>query len=575
MTRTVADSLVDWAATYRDDPRLSGLLGPGAPFEVEMVVVDGVELRSFVRAPKTIVDAFQTSRAHEALTHIVYEEQRWTFGEVRRQALSLARELKARYGVGEGDRVALAMRNLPEFVVGFWAGAVLGAIVVPLNSWWTGAELAYALDDSGAKVVFADDERTNRLASAGFAGSVIRVRSAMTEAHGSMPIEELTSGAPLSESEFAGLGSDDPVTILYTSGTTGHPKGAVNTNRATIANLMNMAFSFAREAILAGRTPAPTAQPASVTAAPLFHIGGMAAIVGGAMSGSKMVLMTKWNAANFLALAEAEGVTQFGGVPTMAREILDVPDLLSYKINVRGFPLGGAAVPPDLPRRALETFGPSIQLLNGYGCTETTSAVVTNVGVEYAARMDSVGRPNLTADIQVQDPEGKPLERGQLGELCFRSPQNAKGYWNRPEDTHKAFVEGWFHTGDVGYVDDDGFVYVVDRLKDVVIRGGENVYCAEVEGALFEHPGVADVAVIGLPDARMGERVCAVVVPREGASITLEDLRRFVAANLAAFKRPEALFLTAELPRTATGKTAKPALRKTVTDAIDKVQRAY
>jgi len=217
----------------------------------------------------------------------------------------------------------------------------------------------------------------------------------------------------------------------------------------------------------------------------------------------------------------------------------------------------------------VQRFGPSVQLLNGYGMTETTSAVVTNVGVEFEARPDSVGRPNLTADLRVIDPDGEELGAGEVGELCFRSPQVVKGYWNDESSTRASFDHGWFRSGDLGYVDADGYVYVVDRLKDVVIRGGENVYCAEVEAVLHEHPDVADVAVVGLEERAMGERVCAVVVPRPGAAVTLPDLRAFASTRLAAFKCPEALYLTDELPRTATEKVAKPELRARISAAAD------
>lgn len=575
VTNMDAGSAVDWVTQYRDDARLHELVGPGGSFEAEEIVVDGIRMRSFVRAPQTIVDLFQLSRGYDELTHLVSGEQRMTFAEVRARSLSLARELKSEFAIGEGDRVALAMRNMPEFVIGFWATAVLGAIVVPLNSWWTGGELAYALEDSGAKVVVADHDRISRLVDSHYNGPIIAAGETTTGLGGSVPFEDLTAGVPLDEAEFASLAPDDAVTILYTSGTTGRPKGAINTNRGTIANLLNMGFVMARESILSRRTPGPAVQPTTVMAAPIFHIGGISSIVGGAMSGSKIVMMKKWDVVEFLGLAESEGATSFGGVPTMARELLDYPKLKDFNIDVRSFPMGGAAVPPDLPRRALETFGEEIQLLNGYGCTETTSAVVTNVGAEFAEHLDSVGRPNLTADIQVQDLDGRALPIGEVGELCFRSPQVAKGYWNKPEETAKAFVDGWFHTGDLGYVNEEGYVYVVDRLKDVVIRGGENVYCAEVEAALFEHPGIADVAVLGLPEKVMGERVCAVVVPRPGIEITLKDLRDFASTRVASFKRPEALYITDELPRTATGKTAKPALRATLTDRLDAVERIY
>ncbi|MGA7416684.1 MAG: class I adenylate-forming enzyme family protein [Acidimicrobiales bacterium] len=566
------------APIYRDDPRLEALIGPGGPFEVETVKLDGVTVRSFIRAPRTIIDCFRSSRNHEDLVHIVFEEERLTFREVRRRSLSLARALRDAVGVEPGDRVTLAMRNLPEFVVGFWGAALVGAIVVPLNAWWTGPELAFAINDAGARAVIADEERLQRLTGDG--GDVadlpvlIAVRTPDAEKYRSIAIDALTGGDPLGDDDLGVTGPDDPVTILYTSGTTGYPKGALGTSRSAIANLTNMAFMGARELALTGRpAPAPR-QSASIATSPLFHIGGMAAIVGGAMSGSKMVLMRKWSVEEGLALARAENVTSLGGVPAVARQVLSHPGVGRLGLDIVTFPMGGAAVPPDLPKRAFSVFGHSVQILNGYGLTETTSAVVTNVGSEYASHPESVGRPNLTADIRIEGEDGRSLGPDQVGELCFRSPQVTKGYWNRPDDTRASFVDGWFHSGDLGYIDRDGFVYVVDRLKDMVIRGGENVYCAEVEAVLFEHPGISDVAVIGLPDERMGERVCAVVVPR-AAALGLDDIRSFVVDRLAAFKCPEAMFAIDELPRTPTGKTDKRELRAVVADNEGMVSRSW
>ena len=553
------------APVYREDPRLQSLIGPGGPFEVETVIVDGVPVRSFVRAPGTIIDCFRASRRHEDLVHIVFEEERHTFRDVRQDALSLAREFRDTLGVGPGDRVALAMRNLPEFVTGFWAAAVLGAIVVPLNAWWTGPELSFAIDDCGARVVIADEERLQRITGEGWdfgsAPVLIAVRTADAEMYRSVPIETLTAGDPVSDEELAATGPDDPVTILYTSGTTGYPKGALGTSRNAVANMMNMAFMDTRETAISGR-PVPTPrQAASISAGPLFHIGGPSAIVAGAVSGSKMVLMRKWSLEEGLRVALAENVTVLRGVPTIVRQILDYPGLERIGLGITSFQMGGTAVPPDLPRRVLSLFGESVQILNGYGLTETTSAVVINLGSEYASHVDSVGRPNLTADIRIESDDGRSLAPDQVGELCFRSPQNVKGYWNRADDTRTSFVDGWFHTGDLGYIDADGFVYVVGRLKDVVIRGGENVYSAEVEAVLFEHPGISDVSVIGLPEERLGERVCAVVVPRAGAAVDLEEICSFASNRLAAFKCPEAMYVTDELPRTPNGKTDKKALR--------------
>ena len=577
MTETRSDNGT-FRTDYHADPRLRHLLGPGGPFEIEDVVVDGVTVRSFVRAPATIVECFQHAKAHARRDHLVFEDTRLTFADVRRQALSIAQWLRFDFGVRPGDRVAVAMRNFPEFVISFWAAAAAGAIPVLLNAWWTGPELRYALADADARVLFADAERIERLAgptdglqtppASRGTPPVIGVRTAGTSLAGDVcgtgpaAFEDLAGGPPLDEAELAASGPDEVAVMLYTSGTTGFPKGALITHRNLIASTMNMSFAIARHYAITGRTPAAVRQPATISAAPLFHIGGVGSIVGTALSGGKITLMRKWDAGECLALAIRENVTSLGGVPAVARQILEHPNAARLRDRVTACPMGGAPVPPDLPLRARQVLGDSAVILNGYGSTETTSAVVTSAGDEYAARPASVGRPNLTADLRITGAGGQPLPAGQVGELCFRSPQVAKGYWKDQDATKAAFADGWFRIGDLGYIDADGYVYVVDRLKDVVIRGGENVYCAEVEAVLFEHPAVADVTVIGLPDQAMGERVGAVVVPRPGTSVALDDLRAFAAGSLAAFKRPEALYLVGDIPRTPTGKTDKRRLRE-------------
>jgi len=561
------------APIYADDPRLESLIGPGGPFEVAPVVIDGIELRDFVRTPDTIVDLFRMGVAHEDLVHTVYGEERLTFREMRAQAAALAKALRDDFGVGIGDRVAIAMRNLPEFVIAFWGGALNGAIVAPLNSLWTGEELTYGLEDCGAKVAFLDPDRTEKAKEHGVpAGTtVVTVRSHEHD----LAFDDLVHGDPLPADEFAQLTRDDLITILYTSGTTGRPKGAPATNRAHITSIFNMAFANAREAIISQRAPKPPRQTATLSAQPLFHIGGVASIISGPMGGTKLVMMHKWNLEEAVRLAKEEGVTNLGGVPTIARQFLDYPGIGELGLDVRGFPMGGAAVPPDLPIRAVETFGHDIQLLNGYGLTETTSACATNIGVEFEEHPDSVGRANLTADIRIVDLDGSVLPVGERGEICFLSPQNTKGYWNNPEATAEVFRDGWFHSGDVGYLDDDGFLYVSDRLKDVVIRGGENIYCPEVEAVIFQHPAVAEVVVFGLPEQVMGERLCAAVVVRDGESLDLDDLRAHVGEHLAGFKCPEALFLTDELPKTATSKVAKRELRAQLTADTSPLTKLY
>jgi long-chain acyl-CoA synthetase len=512
-------------------------------------------------------------QAHADRVNIVYGDERLTFAEVRRKALSLARELRSTFGVEAGDRVAIAMRNLPEFVIAVWGAVLAGAIVTPLNSWWVGAELAYALDDAAVKVAFLDGDRVGQLLDRGRPADLTLVGVRTDE--GDLAIDDLTTGPPIEPEAIVRPGPDDVIAVLYTSGTTGRPKGALITNRGMMANLWNMAFGSARESLISQRPPAPDAQPSTLSAGPLFHIGGMTAIFGAPMGGVKMVMMYKWDLEEALRLAKQEELTTFGGVPAMVRQILDRPGVEDLGLSFRAFPMGGSAVPPDLPVRAVERFGHGIQLLNGYGLTETTSAVVTNIGEEFVSHPDSVGRPNLTADVKVVSPDGRPLGIGEVGEICFRSPQVVKGYWNNEAATAASFVDGWFHSGDLGYVDDEGFVYVVDRLKDVVIRGGENIYCAEVEAALFEHPAVAAVAVVGIEEQAMGERVCAVVVARPGTHLDLVELRDFATSRLAGFKCPEALLITEALPETATGKIDKKAVRTIVASSGDEVVHGW
>jgi acyl-CoA synthetase (AMP-forming)/AMP-acid ligase II len=551
---------------FQSDPRLQRLLGPGGPFQVKEQVIDGVTVRSFAQAPATIIDCFRGSQRYAERVQLVYGDTRLTFAQVRRQALGAAGRLRSDFGVQAGDRVAIAMRNLPEFVIGFWAAAAAGAVPVLLNAWWTGPELRYALDDAEVRVVIADDERAERLA--GQPGPpVVGVGAPGAVAD----FAELAAGPPLGDGDLPAPGPDEVAVILYTSGTTGFPKGALITHRNIITSNMNMAFSSARHfvagagAVSATTASAPAAsarQSASVAGGPLFHIGGVCGIVGSVLGGGKTVLMRKWDVEECLELAVRENVTTLGGVPATARQVLEHPGASRLRGQIASCPLGGAAVPPDLPLLAREVLGDGVSILNGYGSTETTSAVLSCVGEEYFARPGSVGRPNLTAELRIEDPDGQPLPPGQVGELCFRSPQVVKGYWKNAEATKTAFAGGWFHTGDLGYVDDDGYAYVVDRLKDVVIRGGENVYCAEVEAQLFRHPAVADTAVIGVPDHAMGERVGAVVVLRDGASLTLDELRAFTAGSLASFKRPEVLFVVEEIPQTPTQKTDKRKLRE-------------
>ena len=419
------------APVYRDDPRLAPLIGPGGPFEVEEIVLDGVPLRVFVRAPRTIIDTFDMGMQHADLDHLVHEDERLTFADVRARALSLAEQLRTTFGVRAGDRVAIAMRNLPEFVIGFWGAALVGAIVVPLNSWWTGAELGYALDDAGAKVAFVDDDRLERVLDHGRPAGVqlVSVRTDRTGADA--PFDDLVHGTPLADDAIARLDVDDPVTILYTSGTTGRPKGALGTNRNHLHNIWNMAFGGAREAILSSREPAPARQPATLAAQPMFHIGGIAAIIGSPMGGSKILIMRKWNLDEAMQLAVQEGLTGFGGVPAIARQIIEYPGLEDLDLDVRCVPDGrcrGAARPPaarrasgSATRSSSSTGTASPRRRRRWSPTWASSS--SSAPTAWAA-------PTSPPTLRSSTPRARVLGVGEVGELCFRSPQVVKGYWN-------------------------------------------------------------------------------------------------------------------------------------------------
>ncbi|HET6795235.1 MAG TPA: class I adenylate-forming enzyme family protein [Acidimicrobiales bacterium] len=551
---------------------IAQLTGPGGPFEIRQEVVLGVPMRVYAGGPRAMRDIVVGSRQFGDRPFLVWYDEHYSYADHFDLVAGLAHELRDNHGVGHGDRVAIAMRNYPEFLISFWATQALGAVAVPLNAWWTGPELEYGLRDSGAKVLFADGERLRRLdkivGGIDTLTSVIAVRAGDDPGPGE-PFEEVAARLPRGlELPEVEVGIDDDATIMYTSGTTGRPKGAVGTQRNHITNLLNTLLGGAAGAAIAGITPDPDApQACGLQTFPFFHIGGLSGLYISTAVGSKLVLMYKWDVAEALDLIEREGVTSAAMVPTLLRQLLESPSLTGRDVSRLGaIASGGAAVPPDLIRRIESDFASKVSPANGYGLTETTSAVVANSGPMYFEHPDSVGLPAPTADLRIVDLDGNDVPDGEIGELWFRGPNVVRGYWNQPEATAAAFTDGWFHTGDLGRRDEDGFVYVVDRIKDVVIRGGENVYCAEVEAVLFEHPAVLDVAIIGVPHRSLGEEVAAVVQLREGASATAQDLQRHVAERLATFKVPSlVVFRDEPLPRNAAGKVLKRELRDEVT----------
>jgi long-chain acyl-CoA synthetase len=556
------------------DRAIRALTAAGAQFELEEITVRGRTLRVFKHAPPSLRAVLEATEQHGDRDFLVFRDERISFAEHRRQVAGLAHWL-AEHGITKGDRVAIGMRNYPEWVVGFWAVVSLGAVAVPLNAWWLGPELVYAISDSGSTALLIDDERWERLESSLDelelqAVVVSRMRSPERLDGRAESWEQLRSTfGPDTDLPDVDVQPDDYATIMYTSGTTGQPKGALATHRNHATNIMNTALFGALAAEIAGNPPPDDPpSPASLQVFPFFHIGGLTGLYTSTAFGSKLVTMYKWDVDEAIDILASEHITGTGMVPMLLRQLLDSPRLDQLSDDaLAGISSGGAAVPPDLIRRIEGRFESRVSPANGYGLTETTSAIIINAGTDYFAHPDSIGRPVLGADVRIVGESGEELPDGEVGELHVRGPNIVEGYWNKPGPTAEAFTDGWFHSGDLAYRDSDGFYYVVDRLKDVVIRGGENVYSSEVEAVLFEHPAIADVAVIGVPDDTYGEEVVAVANLRPGATPTVREIQEFSAERLARFKVPTTVVLRDEpLPRTATGKVLKRELRTEVLD---------
>ena len=543
----------------------------GDLFAIDEVLIRGTPTKVFRHAPASLRAVWELSAAYPDNVYLVYRDERLTFADAHRAVRAVARWL-LEHGVTSGSRVALALRNYPEWVVAFWAAQSIGAVVVPLNAWWTGPELAYGLQDSGAVVLFADDEREERLRPL-LAGTAVRhtvlIRS-QPGAASAVPWEEVATGdAPA----VPGIDSDpdDDAVIMYTSGTTGKPKGAVQTHRNFGNFLWQGVYLTTRAAALAAgaeAAPAPPSAPtppATLLTFPLFHVGGLQSfLLPYTASGGKVVLMYKWDPSEAAELIEREGVTAVAGVPTTLFQLLDVAAQEGRELSsLSGVSSGATLVPPELVRRIDRQLASRAAPGNGYGLTETSGAAIANFGPSYLERPDSVGLPiSPVIEVQVVDEAGQELPAGQVGEIWLKGPTVVRGYYGLEAETAQAFTDGWFHTGDLGRLDQDGYLYVVDRLKDVVIRGGENIYSAEVEAALYEMAEVTEAAVIGVPHDRLGEEVGAVVRARPGATLTAEAIKTHVGQRLAAFKVPAHVWVVdEELPRNASGKVLKRELR--------------
>ncbi|MGB3724023.1 MAG: AMP-binding protein [Pacificimonas sp.] len=545
------------------------LCAEGQPFEMETMDIRGVPTRVWKHLHPNLRALAEHARGHGDHMFLMLEEDRISYGSWFRAVAALSADLIAR-GVKPGDRVAIAMRNLPEFPAVFFAAVCVGAIAVPLNAWWTGEEMAYALADCGATTLYADGARWARIAPERpkfpALETVILARAERSEP-GTATIESIVGrpgkwrDLPAADLPPVEIAPDDRAVILYTSGTTGKPKGALGTHRNMLTNILSTSWANARSVMRRGAPlPEPT-KKVMLTVIPMFHATALSATLMGVMqAGHSMIFMRKWDVIEAFEIIQREKVNATGGVPTIAWQMIEHPDREKYDLSsLESVSYGGAPSAPELVRKIKSVFGSAPG--NGWGMSETMATVTSHSGEDYLNRPESAGPPVPVRDLKITSEDGAELPVGQVGELWARGPQIVEGYWNRPEASAETFVEGWVRTGDLARLDEEGFVYIVDRAKDIIIRGGENIYSSEVENVLYDHPAVTDCALIAIPHRTLGEEPAAVVHLGPGMSATEDELRAHVRQHLAPFKVPVRVAFTNEtLPRNANGKILKREL---------------
>jgi long-chain acyl-CoA synthetase len=549
------------------------LCAPDQFFEIETVEVSGIATKVWKHAPRCLPDVLQQGRSSGGDRDFIrLGDERLTHAEHYARVTALATRLRDELGVAKGDHVAIAMRNLPEWSIAFFAATMIGAVAVPLNAMWNSAELAFGITDSEASVLIADGERLERLAPhvAEFPHvKIIGTRLDDRKGSGALPagitdLAALTDGVQATRPEVD-IAPDDYATIFYTSGTTGKPKGVLGTHRNICTNLISMMYSGAQQMLRAGIElgAASSTPPVVLVPVPLFHATGCHSIlVAQAFFGGTLLFMRKWDPEQALDLIEEHRATMLPGVPSMVWDLVNSPTVKNRDLHtLTNLGAGGAASPPELVRRLNELL-PGRMTSAGYGLTETSSMTAANGGPDYLLCPESVGVPVPVCDVRIVDDTGTNLPTGEPGEIWIKGPNVVPGYWHRPQETASTFTEGWLHSGDIGRIDEQGRLFIVDRAKDIIIRGGENISSLEVESALYQHPAVLEAAAFSTPHATLGEEVAAVLRLRPGHTVSQAELREFLLDLLAPFKLPARLWFVEEaMPRSPSGKLLKRQLR--------------
>jgi long-chain acyl-CoA synthetase len=552
------------------DNAVAALTETGRDFEVIRRTIGEIDYAVYKNAPHTLQDVYFAATAHGEKEFLIYEGERWTFNDLFQQAWALAEALKTKHQITAGDRVGIAMRNYPEWLSTYVAITSMGAVAVPINSWGTAEELLFAVRDSACKSVFCDQQRFDLMA-AGLVESNIRAVIArpdlLTTHESGQSLEDFIVDCTDASSPDISIHSEDTVMVMYTSGTTGKPKGAVSTHRALCQALMNFECTGTASAManpeLIGAMLSKGFEPAQMLAVPLFHVSGLHAVFLTALrAGRKIVMMYKWDATQALKLVEQERITILSVAPSMLLQALESPAFDQYDTSsLSSLGAGGSATPARVSALMREKVS-NMYGGTGWGLTETNSIGTAFTGQAFIDNPGSAGFCHATVEVKVCDENGDPLPQGTPGRLWIKTSTAVTGYWNRPDANAVSFRDGWFDSEDIGYFDDNGYLYLSDRAKDMIIRGGENIYPAEIEAVLCEHPAVHEVAAFGIADDKLGEQVAVAVVPRDGASLTEDDLKGFAKQHLAAYKVPHQVTIMEQpLPRNAAGKVLKNILK--------------
>lgn len=547
---------------------IATLSAPGQHYELVEKSINGNPCRVFTSGPKTLRDLLDHAQQFADYTYLAYEQERLTYADTYKEAARIAHVLTDDYDIKKGDRVAIGMRNYPEWVTSFLAITSIGGIAVALNALWSGEELAYGLELTGAKLVIADRERIERLEEnlEALGLSVLSVRAGDFSSNRITPLIDAIASKAGENLPLATIDPDDDALIIFTSGSTGHPKGAVSSHRAAIHAIVSWDFdaevAYYRGGLERPREPFDE-QLSLLVSVPLFHVAGShVGMLQALLRGRLLHLMYKWDVMAALDIIERNQITHFIAVPTMTGDLVKAAAehgrSLASLVSVGG---GGAPRSAQQVRdidKVFENAAPG----TGWGMTETNAIGAGIAGEDYLKRPLSSGQCSAVFDMRIINDEDADVPPGERGHLVIRGTAMFREYWNRPDANAEAFTDGWFRTGDIARIDDEGFLFIVDRAKDIVIRGGENIGCGEVEDAIYAHPAVSEVIVFGLPEERLGEEVATMIVPKPGRSLDEDGIKSHLRDHLAAFQIPSRIFFSADpLPRIASGKFNKRGVR--------------